>query len=412
MANEATKRKRNRGVGSLSTSQQIILPGKSRFFSEKPVSSSNATISRLSRYPVTKFREFHANRRGFLRFRSLVRRSKKKAKPRDCCGNVEISRETTRNLFGHKYDSNKPILKFNEKEKIVIDLIDDEDSSIEDDNQILVEERSSTWGFRNGENRNNLSVSLLRRSPRLKKTRVEVSHEPFLPLKKEEVAQVNAAFSVRNRNKVLALHKNSNIDIHGETLQCLKPFAWLNDEVINVYLELLKERETRDPQKYLKCHFFNTFFYIKLVSASGYNYEAVRRWTTQRKLGYNLIDCDIIFVPIHGGVHWTLAVINKRECKFLYLDSLNGYDPRILNVLAKYIVDEVKDKSGKVIDVSSWDIEFVKDLPRQQNGYDCGMFMLKYIDFYSRGLALHFSQKEMPYFRLRTANEILRLRAD
>jgi sentrin-specific protease 1 len=25
---------------------------------------------------------------------------------------------------------------------------------------------------------------------------------------------------------------------------------------------------------------------------SGYDYKAVRRWTTQKKLGYSLIDCD------------------------------------------------------------------------------------------------------------------------
>lgn len=36
---------------------------------------------------------------------------------------------------------------------------------------------------------------------------------------------------------------------------------------------------------------------------------------------------------------------------------------------ARYIMDEVKDKSGKEIDVSSWKQEFVRDLPEQENGY-------------------------------------------
>lgn len=35
---------------------------------------------------------------------------------------------------------------------------------------------------------------------------------------------------------------------------------------------------------------------------------------------------------------------------------------------AKYIVDEVKDKNGEDIDVSSWKQEYVKDLPIQKNG--------------------------------------------
>lgn len=96
------------------------------------------------------------------------------------------------------------------------------------------------------------------------------------------------------RSKILVTHENSNIDITGEILQCLRPGEWLNDEVscislifmwtrrilfsccwhwlpffpelqvINVYLELLKERERREPKKFLNCHFFNTFFYKKV----------------------------------------------------------------------------------------------------------------------------------------------------
>ncbi|XWS39027.1 hypothetical protein CRYUN_Cryun18bG0015000 [Craigia yunnanensis] len=240
-----------------------------------------------------------------------------------------------------------------------------------------------------------------------------IPREPFIPLAEEEMAEVSHAFSAKNWKKILVSHENSSIDIRGEVLQCLKPGAWLNDEVINLYLELLKERENREPKKFLKCHFFNTFFYKKLVSPeSGYNYRAVKRWTSQRKLGYCLFDCDKIFVPIHKDIHWCLAVINKKDQKFQYLDSLKGRDAKVLNALAKYFVEEVRDKSGKDIDISSWEREYVEDLPAQENGFDCGMFMLKYIDFYSRGFSLCFEQEHMPYFRLRTAKEILRLRAD
>ncbi|GKU85455.1 hypothetical protein SLEP1_g134 [Rubroshorea leprosula] len=235
--------------------------------------------------------------------------------------------------------------------------------------------------------------------------------ETFVPLTEEELSEVEGAFSANRRN-VLVSHQNSNIDITGQVLQCLRPGAWLNDEVINVYLELLKERERREPKKFLKCHFFNTFFYKKLAGESGYNYKSVRRWTSERKLGYFLIDCDKIFVPIHKEVHWCLAVINKKDQKLQYLDSLKGMDAQVLHTLERYYVEEVKDKCGRDINISSWDHEYVEDLPEQMNGFDCGMFMLKYIDFYSRGFGLCFNQGDMPYFRLRTAKEILRLRAD
>ncbi|KAI3973434.1 hypothetical protein MKW92_041858 [Papaver armeniacum] len=246
-----------------------------------------------------------------------------------------------------------------------------------------------------------------------KKTEEDVVEGLFTPLTDEEDREVDAAFSSLKRRKVLVAHENSNIEITGELLRCLTPGGWLNDEVINVYLELLKERERREPKKFLKCHFFNTFFYKKLASGrTGYDYKAVKRWTTQRKIGYGLIECDKIFVPIHQQIHWCLAVINKKEEKLQYLDSLKGVDTDVLENLARYFVDEVKDKSGKDIDVSSWKREYVKKLPEQQNGWDCGMFMIKYSDFYSRGLGLCFSQEHMPYFRRRTASEILRLKAD
>ncbi|XP_061349211.1 putative ubiquitin-like-specific protease 1B [Gastrolobium bilobum] len=240
----------------------------------------------------------------------------------------------------------------------------------------------------------------------------EVPSVPFVPLTKEEEDEVACAFSA-NRKKVLVTHEKSNIEISGENFQCLRPHAWLNNEVINLYLELLKERERREPHKFLNCHFFNTFFYIKLINGkNGYDFNSVRRWTSKKKLGYGLHECDKIFVPIHKEIHWCLAVINTKDKKFQYLDSLKGMDTQVLKVLARYFVDEVKDKTGKDIDVSSWEKEFVEDLPEQENGYDCGVFMIKYTDFYSRNLGLCFNQEHMPYFRRKTAKEILRLKAD
>ncbi|KAI3975292.1 hypothetical protein MKX01_033532 [Papaver californicum] len=212
--------------------------------------------------------------------------------------------------------------------------------------------------------------------------------EPFVPLTEVEQSQVSFAFAKFNRQKILVTHQKSNIEITGQILQCLKPGVWLNDEVINVYFGLLKEREQREPKKFLKCHFFNTFFYTKLISArDGYDFKSVRRWTTQRKIGYRLLECDKIFVPIHRQMHWCLAVINKKDRKFQYLDLLQGMDYQVLKHLARYYMDE-------------------------ENRSDCGMFMIKYADFYSRGLGLCFSQKHMPYFRKRTAKEILSLIAE
>ncbi|CAM0907395.1 unnamed protein product [Alopecurus aequalis] len=237
-------------------------------------------------------------------------------------------------------------------------------------------------------------------------------YELFKPLTHEEENEVNGFLYGSGHSKDSVVHERSNIEITREKLGCLRPRGWLNDEVINLYLELLKERAEREPTRFLKCHFFNTFFYKKLACGkTGYDYQSVRRWTTRNKLGYELVDCDKIFIPIHRDLHWCLAVINMKEKTFHYLDSLGGMDYDAVRILARYIMDELKEKSNVDIDFSSW-LEVPVSLPMQYNGWDCGMFMLKFIDFYSRGLRLSFSQEHMEYFRKRTAKEILRLKAE
>ncbi|KAG6505317.1 hypothetical protein ZIOFF_037672 [Zingiber officinale] len=284
--------------------------------------------------------------------------------------------------------------------------------------------------------------------------------EVFSPLTNEEEEEVDHALNDKNSCEILVVHEPSNIEITKKVLHCLSWNDWLNDEVINLYLELLKEREKREPKKFLKCHFFNTFFYKKWIwllkepfliddtdsdgSTLVGGLSSLKKLVTLclKKLEHWCGDCDgksqqtqiwhamrlnggqslYIFVPIHKEIHWCLAVIHVKEKKLQYLDSLGGMDMTVLRVLAKYLMDEVKDKNGNQIDTSSWIAQAVDDLPLQKNGYlflttaiswwDCGMFMLKYTDFYSRGLNLFFQQENMPYFRKRTAKEILRLKAD
>ena len=119
-------------------------------------------------------------------------------------------------------------------------------------------------------------------------------------------------------------------------------------------------------------------------------------------------------MPIHKPEHWCLAIINKKEQKLQYFDSDGGQDEEVLKFVAMYFVDEVKHKSGEVIDLSLWNHEYTKNLPRQENNYDCGMFMIKYADFCSSSadIGLCFGQADMSYFRQRVVKEILNLRVD
>ena len=52
-----------------------------------------------------------------------------------------------------------------------------------------------------------------------------------------------------------------NIEMSTQHIGCLNPLVWLNDEVINMYFELLG---TRAQLSVVSCVFYSTFFYCNL----------------------------------------------------------------------------------------------------------------------------------------------------
>ncbi|KYR00153.1 sentrin/SUMO-specific protease [Tieghemostelium lacteum] len=180
-------------------------------------------------------------------------------------------------------------------------------------------------------------------------------------------------------------------------IKTLNPGKWLNDEVINFYMELMKQRQAENPGKYLKCHFFNTFFYPMLCNNNGtYNYDRVKKWTNS----IDIFSLDKIIIPIHLGNHWCLAAINFKAKQFEYYDSLLGTGGDCIPKLKKYVADEMNNRSKKgIVDLNEFKSIFPKDIPCQSNGYDCGVFMCKYADFSSRGLSFTFTQKDITLYR-------------
>ncbi|XP_024420161.1 sentrin-specific protease 2 isoform X1 [Desmodus rotundus] len=183
-------------------------------------------------------------------------------------------------------------------------------------------------------------------------------------------------------------------------IQTLRNYHWLNDEVINFYMNLLVERNKK--QGYPVLHAFSTFFYPKLKSGG---YQAVKRWTK----GVNLFEQELILVPIHRKVHWSLVVIDLRKKCLKYLDSMGQKGSRICEILLQYLQDESKTKRNIDLNLSEWTDYSMKphEIPQQLNGSDCGMFTCKYADYMSRDKPITFTQHQMPLFRKKMVWEIL-----
>lgn len=199
-----------------------------------------------------------------------------------------------------------------------------------------------------------------------------------------------------------------NIPFTQRLMTCLRPCTWLNDEVVNFYMHMLKERDTSlcelHPNERTPSHFFNSFFMQKLLefSKTGYDYSQVKRWTKK----VDLFEMDKVFFPINiSNSHWTMLVVFMKKRKIQYYDSMAASGRKYLEAIMRYIKDEHQAKKGTPIDMSDWEIVSCKrnETPQQHNGYDCGVFSIMFADFLSDNLELHFSQEDISDMRLKIA---------
>jgi Ulp1 family protease len=125
-------------------------------------------------------------------------------------------------------------------------------------------------------------------------------------------------------NEVVAI--KFNIPVTRKVSFRLNDREWLNDELINFWMELLNQNNQKQVASGViprQSVYFNSFFFFNLAQQGGYNYESVKRWTG--KVGLNIFECERVFVPVNMMLqHWLLLVIEVRLREIHSFDSLGG----------------------------------------------------------------------------------------
>lgn len=241
-------------------------------------------------------------------------------------------------------------------------------------------------------------------------------------LEPEQEELVSSTF--RRQGKVAAI---PGAGVQSHDVQKLRAGQWLNDEVINFYMKLIEKRgneaaakraEAREAKQRLEVnaydqeasgeertegwrmadialvkdakkrwnsiwnvHVFTSYFYEKL-SKGGY--AGVRQWT--RKV--DIFTKDRVLLPINmGNAHWVCAVINMRDCRFEYYDSMCMDNPKVFAVLEDYLANEYADKKKDAfgpLDLRGWLRYTSHQSPQQANGFDCGVFATMTVEQLSR----------------------------
>merc|ERR1719384_1385048 len=114
-----------------------------------------------------------------------------------------------------------------------------------------------------------------------------------------------------------------------------------------------------------------------------------------------------------SGSHWALMVYQRHNNTFYYLDSAGSYNltyaQKFANKIYPYIDAKKKDKDNKKEQeekkednkAKEENIDYIKVLnnfikikvPQQENGYDCGMYVVEYTRFVAKYFMEHIHKR-------------------
>ena len=229
----------------------------------------------------------------------------------------------------------------------------------------------------------------------------EVASDPAEKGEPQEGREMNVVVSAAMRKAPTKVLVNiSGIAVTRADLETLDGLNWLNDKIMDVYLNLVAKRSQEDSS--LPRVYAFSVFLMQVYAEHGYG--NVRLWTQQ----VDLFSHDMLLVPVHMKDHWCMTIVDLRLKQITYFDSMFDRNDGFLRKVLHYLRDEMMDKKNSQLVQEDWLLTHSEDHPKQLNSSDCGVFALKFADYASRDLKLNFTQADIPYFRQRMIFEILR----
>ncbi|KAK6156725.1 hypothetical protein DH2020_010973 [Rehmannia glutinosa] len=148
-------------------------------------------------------------------------------------------------------------------------------------------------------------------------------------------------------------------------IELLQPRTFINDTIIDFYIKYLVNKTK--PEKQHMFHFFNTFFFRKLVDMDR---DSSKTW-----------EGSDAFQRVQKGTDGS----SKVPC-ILHMDSIRGSHGGLDNLIRSYLWEEWKERGNKEeeeISMKFLNLDFVAlQMPQQENLFDCGLFLLHYAELF------------------------------
>ncbi|KAF8389853.1 hypothetical protein HHK36_024370 [Tetracentron sinense] len=211
-----------------------------------------------------------------------------------------------------------------------------------------------------------------------------------------------------------------SVELCYSDIKCLAPEAFLSSTIMNFYIRYLQRPVSPTDRPRGDYHIFNTYFYKKLKEAVSYKksdketfFIKFRRWWK----GVNIFHKAYILLPIHEDLHWSLVIICIPDKKdesgpiILHLDSLGyhsssqifGNMKRFLKEEWNYLNQGVAPPDLPIADRIWKNLprridEKIIMVPQQKNDYDCGLFVLFFMERFFKEAPERLRKKDLVMF--------------
>lgn len=218
-------------------------------------------------------------------------------------------------------------------------------------------------------------------------------------------------------------HRFGSVELHGDSLKCLKHNAYLTDNIIQFYCAYLLSDIC--PEEFAsRIHIFDSIFHDQLDkvfyvkeerSKETINRHCIDSKKLKQLLNKWLNNIDIfekhyLIFPVCMENHWFTIVVchpsavpdpesadysgtannagdtsilrngNKQVPGVIVMDSLQRKRPHVSGKVRSFLDFAWREKMKGVKNFSYHNLkEYCPTLPKQTNAFDCGLFMLAYI---------------------------------
>lgn len=174
---------------------------------------------------------------------------------------------------------------------------------------------------------------------------------------------------------------------------------WIGDEVINLFFKFLEDFGQKKRKLKIKCLITNL---AQQVIEKQQISQGLATYLTKLKLSNQ----QILLIPIANALktHWMLIVLIIPLKKIVYLDSLNGSCPPLMNKFASVIIRKFIQKNDTLTD---WLLHSPNDIPTQRMetrihdvvGGNCGVHICAWGYTIMSGCEYEFTEGDMDTVR-------------